>query len=105
MVDDQDDFAERINQKATRRVRRREASNLWFGVSTFGIVGWSVSVPTLLGLALGVWLDRHVDTSRSWTLALLLAGLTLGCINAWYWISEQQRVAELSGPRDEEDRK
>jgi ATP synthase protein I len=89
-----DDFADRIARRAERRAKRRRSSNVWFGVSTFGIVGWSVAIPTLVGLAIGIWLDRHVDTERSWTLALLLGGLTLGCINAWYWVSEQARNAE-----------
>ena len=24
-----------------------------------GLIGWSVAVPTLLGAALGIWLDKH----------------------------------------------
>lgn len=54
-----------------------------------GIVGWSVVVPTLLGAALGLWLDRHYPGGRSWTLALLAAGLVLGCFNAWIWVAKE----------------
>jgi ATP synthase protein I len=54
-----------------------------------GVIGWSVTVPTLLGAMLGLWLDRHHPGAHSWTLALLVAGLILGCANAWHWISDQ----------------
>jgi ATP synthase protein I len=40
-----------------------------------GLIGWSVAVPTLLGAALGIWLDKHHPGKHSWTLALLVAGL------------------------------
>ena len=40
-----------------------------------GLIGWSVAVPTLLGAALGLWLDQHHPGKHSWTLALLVAGL------------------------------
>lgn len=56
-----------------------------------GLVGWSVAVPTLLGAALGFWLDKHYPGSHSWTLMLLAAGLGLGCINAWHWVIKEDR--------------
>ena len=40
-----------------------------------GLIGWSVAVPTVLGAALGLWLDQHYPGTHSWTLALLMAGL------------------------------
>ena len=56
-----------------------------------GLVGWSVAIPTLLGTALGLWLDRRYPGPHSWTLALLLGGLVLGCWNAWHWLSREHR--------------
>jgi ATP synthase protein I len=56
-----------------------------------GIVGWSVVVPTLLGAALGIWLDNHLPGSHSWTLMLLIIGLVIGCLNAWYWVSKEDK--------------
>lgn len=56
-----------------------------------GLVGWSVVVPTLLGAALGVWLDRRYAMNHSWTLTLLFAGLVVGCLNAWHWIVKEDR--------------
>ena len=102
MAKDSDDFAEKIARRAAQRARRRShRSSIWFGVGTFGIVGWSIAIPTLLGLALGVWLDRNVDTDHSWTVSLLLAGITLGCLNAWYWVAEQRIVDEDGEAEDD----
>jgi ATP synthase protein I len=56
-----------------------------------GLVGWSVVVPTLLGAALGVWLDRRHAMNHSWTLTLLFAGLVIGCLNAWHWVAKEDR--------------
>ena len=57
-----------------------------------GLVGWSVAVPTLLGAALGIWLDKRHPGSYSWTLALLVAGLAIGCFNAWIWIAKEDKA-------------
>lgn len=58
----------------------------WFGLGTFGLVGWSVVIPALLGVAVGLWIDRTWPSRFSWTLMLLIGGVMVGCINAWYWV-------------------
>jgi len=88
------DKAEAIARKAERKEaaeRRGEGRGVWFGLGMFGLVGWAVAVPTLLGIALGVWLDRVAPAGFSWTLALLLAGVALGCLNAWWWVNKESR--------------
>jgi ATP synthase protein I len=57
-----------------------------------GLIGWSVAVPTLAGVALGVWLDKRHPGTFSWTLALLVAGLMIGCLNAWFWVAQQDKA-------------
>ena len=59
-----DDVADQIGQKAARkhRARQRQDRGVWFGLGMFGLVGWSIAVPTLAGIALGVWLDTRLDT-------------------------------------------
>lgn len=59
------------------------------GVGTFGMVGWSVAVPTVGGAFLGLWLDRVAARGFSWTLALLLAGLVIGIFIAASWINKE----------------
>ena len=54
-----------------------------------GLVGWSITVPTLIGAALGLWVDKHYPGSYSWTLMLLLIGLIIGCFNVWHWVNSE----------------
>jgi ATP synthase protein I len=90
-----DSLSERVGRKAGRRIRARRAAprSVWFGMGMFGLVGWTVAVSTLLGVALGVWIDRTWPGRYSWTLTLLLAGLIGGLFNAWYWIQKESRDA------------
>ena len=53
----------------------RSQRSVWFGLGMFGLIGWSVAIPTLLGAALGQWVDKHYPGRFSWTLTLLLLGL------------------------------
>ncbi len=83
-------FGSQVRQKELRKARaRREGDrSIWLGMGMFGLVGWSISVPTLLGLMIGRWLDARYASDISWTLALMLAGLTLGALNVWHWIGQ-----------------
>lgn len=56
------------------------------------MVGWSIATPTLIGVAAGIWVDNHWPGPFSWTLMLMVGGLLLGCWNAWYWVSVEQRA-------------
>jgi ATP synthase protein I len=80
-----------IAAQAARKLKAQRAGpqSAWFGLGMFGVIGWSVAVPTLLGALLGTWCDKHHPGPHSWTLALLVAGLILGCANAWFWIAQQ----------------
>jgi ATP synthase protein I len=91
MSDSEPTFSRQIGIKAARKLKAQRAGvqRPWFGLGMLGVIGWSVTVPTLLGAMLGLWLDRHHPGAHSWTLALLVAGLILGCANAWHWISDQ----------------
>jgi len=85
-------FAAEIGAKATRKLKaRRDSQGVWFGLGLMGLVGWSVVVPTLLGAALGIWLDKHHPGTHPWTLALLVAGLSIGCLNAWHWVAKEEK--------------
>ncbi len=94
-----------IGAREARKVRVRSQSDrtLWHGLGTAGVVGWSVTVPTVAGALLGLWIDRRWPGDLSWTLALLLGGVALGCINAWYWISQESRMIEKDETREEAD--
>jgi ATP synthase protein I len=86
-------LSQEVGARAERKLRaqRQTTPGIWFGLGMMGLVGWSVAIPTLLGASLGVWLDRHYPGPHSWTLALLLGGLALGCWNAWHWVAREHR--------------
>jgi ATP synthase protein I len=87
-------LSQEVGAKADRKLRaqRHVTQTVWFGLGMMGLIGWSVVVPTLLGAALGLWLDRRYPGGRSWTLALLVAGLAIGCLNAWHWVSKEDKA-------------
>ncbi len=86
-------LGEQVGAKAARklRARRNPAQGVWFGLGMMGLIGWSVTIPTLLGAALGIWLDGHYPSSHSWTLSLLIIGLAIGCLNAWHWVAKEEK--------------
>ena len=94
-------FSKEVGAKADRKLkaRRNPAKGVWFGLGMMGLIGWSVVVPTLLGAALGIWIDNHHPGSHSWTLMLLLIGLIIGCVNAWHWVDKEDR--EMREDNDE----
>jgi len=87
-------FAGQVGAKAARKLKARRDSTpgVCFGLGVMGLVGWSMAVPTLLGAALGMWLDRRHPGLHSWTLALLIAGLAIGCLNAWHWVAKEEKA-------------
>ncbi|MDZ7700435.1 MAG: AtpZ/AtpI family protein [Deltaproteobacteria bacterium] len=91
--DQKAEFPETVVTKEARKLRaRREGDRgVWFGFGMFGLVGWAVSIPTVIGVAAGVWIDKTWPSSYSWTLMCLIFGVLIGCFNAWYWIKRESR--------------
>jgi len=93
-------FSKEVGDKEKRKLQaQKETGNAWFGLSMFGMVGWSVVVPTLLGAALGIKLDKIYQQSFSWTLTFLISGLFIGCLIAWHWVSKAHKNMD----KDEND--
>lgn len=84
------------------KARRRGERSIWFGIGMFGLVGWSIAIPTLLGAALGIWLDGHYPQRFSWTLTLLITGVAAGCLNAWFWVDKESREIKKGTEDDDE---
>ncbi len=97
------DFSRQIAAKAVlkRKAQRNSAQGVWYGLGMTGLIGWSVVVPTLVGTAFGIWLDNRYRGSHSWTLTLLVVGLTIGCLNAWYWVSKEENEIREQQKDDE----
>ncbi len=80
-----------VSSRSDRRIRARERpdESIWAFLGTFGIVGWTVAVPALAGLAFGAFLDRTTDSERSFTITFLVLGVSVGCLSAWYWVRRE----------------
>jgi ATP synthase protein I len=87
-------LAPEIQKKEVRKLRARRVGrpNPLQAVGLFGMVGWSVVIPILLALALGLWIDRTWPGQFSWTLLLLFVGVVLGCYNAWVMIQKEFQI-------------
>jgi ATP synthase protein I len=86
-------FEETVGGKEQRKLLSREKGKQspWFGLGMFGLVGWSIVLPMLLGVFAGSWIDDRWPTQVSWTLTLMFLGLALGCANAWLWIQKESK--------------
>ena len=85
-----DPFVRSVRKQAARTERGKRAS-LISGFGLVGVIGWMVVLPTLLGAALGRFLDGRFGTGIVWTLSLLLVGLVLGGLAAWRDVQEAVR--------------
>ena len=89
-----DNFVREVGRREARKLQAQGkiTQTVWSGLGMMGLVGWSVAVPTLLGAASGIWLDKHYPGIHSWTLTLLIVGLFIGCLNAWHWVAKEDRA-------------
>jgi len=101
-----EEFSRQVSRKEARKLkaRRRKPGRVWFGLGMFGLVGWSVALPTLVCIALGIWIDKHWPGTHSWTLNCLIMGAVIGCINAWLWISREHKAIEKEQQEEGNDR-
>jgi ATP synthase protein I len=86
-------FSKQIAAQAARKLKAKRTAtrSIWFGLGMSGLIGWSVMVPTLIGIAIGIWVDKHYPSRYSWTLMLMLIGLIVGCANAWHWVDSEHK--------------
>ncbi len=80
-----------VAAKQDRMLRaRKERTNNWRAIAILGVIGWSVVLPSLCGVAVGIWMDQRWPARISWALTMMLAGLVVGCVSAWFRIREDR---------------
>jgi ATP synthase protein I len=86
-------FSEQVNIKEKRKLKalHNDKQSVWSGIGMFGMVGWTIAVPTLVGVAVGIGLDKNHPESFSWTLSCLILGLFIGCLIAWHWVTKEHK--------------
>ena len=77
------DEAVRMRRERRARWMREGERSISRNIAFIGVLGWTIVVPTLIGIFAGRWLDRHFASGIFWTLGLLVVGLTAGCMLAW----------------------
>ncbi len=92
----EEEFLKEIEKRQKRKIKARERKNrtIWMGLGLFGVIGWSVMIPTIIGIIVGLWMDQKWPGQISWTLMLLFTGIILGCLNAWYWVQKERKIIE-----------
>ena len=92
--DHEHELTANVARKAQRKMKaRRNASrSIWYGLGMFGLVGWSVAIPVVIGVVVGIWIDRTWKPRFSCTLTCLFIGVVVGCSIAWYWIKQEGLV-------------
>ena len=86
---------DKSTQEIARQARRKKSTrdnpgpSPLRGIGTFGMIGWSIAVPTVGGAFLGMWLDRAAPQAFSWTIALILGGVVLGGAIAAAWMNKE----------------
>jgi len=82
--------------RAAKKAVRREAEgrkdpepSLGARLGQVGVLGWTIVVPTLLGLFLGRWLDLSFGTGVFYSASLLMVGAAIGLWAAWRWMHRQ----------------
>jgi ATP synthase protein I len=95
-------FSQQIAEKEKRKQKalRDNKQSVWFGLGMFGMVGWSVVAPTLLGALLGIWLDKTYPQSFSWTLSFLVLGLVMGGLVAAHWVTKEDKEINNDNTND-----
>jgi ATP synthase protein I len=99
----QEELLHEIGSRERRKLRhrRRREESIWFGLGMFGLIGWSITIPTLIGVAVALWANSiHPGT---WTLGFFFLGLAIGCLNAWHWIMKEQRIMEREAEEDDDE--
>ena len=83
--ENQQNLSEAVKTRQERRAlwQREGERSIGQNLAMIGVLGWTIVLPTLLGLFAGRWLDRQFHMGIFWTLGLLVAGLAAGCMLAW----------------------
>ena len=80
-------FLSEIESRRKRKEENDRDSSFWSSVGMMGTVGWSVALPTALGVLFGRWLDGRLDSGYVFMVFFLLVGVAVGCVIAWRTVS------------------
>lgn len=97
-------FSRKVGETESRklRTRRRAQRSAWLGFRMFGMVGWSVALPTIAGAFFGRWLDTRYPSPHSWTLTLIILGIVIGSLIGWHWVAKEIKAIRAESEENHE---
>lgn len=66
-------------------------------------LGWDLAVPIFGGVLLGYFLDKWLGTTPSFTVGLLLFGISIGYYNLWQFIKRMRRLDRQFDQEEDEE--
>jgi len=82
-------FEKALASKIKRRAKCKPCGNFTGSFALFGIVGWSIAIPSVLAALFGRWADARYGGGYTFTLPLIVLGIVAGSVNAWRYISKE----------------
>jgi len=76
-----------MNKGNQEGLNKRSRHSLSIGVAQYGVVGFIILIPALLGAIIGSRIDS--PETNTWTISLLAAGFIVGILSALLWIRRE----------------
>jgi predicted F0F1-ATPase subunit len=76
-----------MNKGNQEGLNKRSRHSLSIGFTQYGIVGFIILIPALLGAIIGGRIDP--PETNTWTISLLAAGFVIGILSALLWIRKE----------------
>jgi len=95
MIAPGDAAPEKTEEAAVRAAKRAEAArserepSFAARLGQIGVLGWAIVTPILIGVLIGLWLDRTFATGVFFTAPLIMLGAAAGFWTAWRWMHRQ----------------
>ena len=89
------EFKKQLNKTARQLIKkadkqqRKENKQVVYRAALLSVYGWQLAIPVLLGIVLGIFLDKILPIPHfSWILNLILLGFVVGFYNATQWMKK-----------------
>ncbi len=76
-------------EESAQRARKDPEPSLGRRLGQIGVLGWTIMLPTLIGLFGGRMIDRAFGTGIFFSAPLLMLGVAFGFWSAWRWMQRQ----------------
>ena len=100
------EFKKQLNKTARQLIKKadklenKENKVVVYRAALLSVYGWQLAIPVLLGIMLGILLDKIFPIPHfSWILNLILLGFVIGFYNATQWMKKN---LGLKGKKNDE---